>query len=335
LQPSEGFNVPSVAAKMRPEFIDYLACPVDHQSPLRLDPIQVGHDGDIQEGTLQCPTCERVFPIRDSIPSFVTQAPKTGDDDEINHWKIQEQELRDLEAAAYDGTVPEPVAIAELKGLTSVLSLASKHTLLDLGCGTGRMTMKFAKLARITVGVDFSLASLRIFEKRIPPEDRGQVHLAHADLFHLPLRNAAFDRAVSNGVFHHLPELLESKKPVLEAARVLMDQGIFAFALYNYSRMRVLLARFVPGLTYGEGFVQEGFHADKIYFRRFRWQEIEELLEGAFEVETIRGMRIVPREILNRGGSVALYLEGALQRSTISRSLGYYVLASGQKRVQT
>jgi ubiquinone/menaquinone biosynthesis C-methylase UbiE len=217
-------------------------------------------------------------------------------------------------------------------GLISLLGIQSTDTLLDLGCGTGRITMAIADKARTTVGMDFSFASLKVFEKRIPPDWKGRVHLVQGDAFHLPLRSRIFHQVVSNGVFEHLPGLLENKGPVLEAARVLANQGVFVFSIYNYSVLRAFMARVFPVLTYGAGYEQEGFHAGKIYFRRYRWQEIQDLLKEAFEVEHIGGMRIIPKGTLKRGGKIALSLERALQGSTVSRSLGYYLLVSGRKR---
>lgn len=115
---------------------------------------------------------------------------------------------------------------------------------------------------------------------------------------------------------------------------MLEDGGLFVLSIYNYSSTRAFLARLIPILTYGERYKQEGFHAGKIYFRRYRWRELKALLSVAFEVKHIAGMRIVPRAVLKRGGRVTLSLEGVLQRLTISKSLGYYVLASGRKKVQ-
>jgi ubiquinone/menaquinone biosynthesis C-methylase UbiE/uncharacterized protein YbaR (Trm112 family) len=312
--------------------MQYLACPIDRESPLNLEPLRVSSDGDILEGAIRCPACATVFPIRESIPSFVSGPGTEADDEEVSRWKAEEQLLRDVQAAQYDGRIADSVVKAELMGLARLSRIERNHALLDLGCGTGRVTLALADKAQTTVGMDFSFASLKVFEKRIPPDWKGRVHLVQGDAFHLPLRNKIFHQVVSNGVFEHLPGLLENKGPVLEAARVLVDHGVFVFSIYNYSALRAFMARLLPTLTYGAGYHREGFHAGKIYFRRYRWQEIQDLLEAAFEVEHIGGMRIIPKEVLKRGGQIALSLERVLQSSAVSSSLGYYLLVSGRKR---
>lgn len=318
---------------MYPELIKYLACPIDHHGPLDVEGFQKTPEGEIAEGLLHCSTCARTFPIRESIPCFVEHSDVDSAEEGANRWKADEQKMRDLLARNYDSRIPDRVVSAELMGLMYKMNLASNHGLLDVGCGTGRITMSLAKLARVTVASDFSLASLKIFRDRIPVEWKRRVHLVQADAFHLPFRERAFDRIVSNGVFEHLPALLEDRSPVWEAARVLVNDGVFVVSIYNYSMWRVLMTRLFPTVTYGGGYDREGFHAGKIYFRRYRWSEINALLKESFEVAHIGGTRIVPKEILKRGGTMALRLERAFQRLPVSKFLGYYVLAVGRKRI--
>jgi SAM-dependent methyltransferase/uncharacterized protein YbaR (Trm112 family) len=313
--------------------IDYLACPVDHHSPLKPEIFRATHDGEIEEGMLHCSNCGRRFPIRESIPCFVGDSDIVSSDlNGARSCQVEEKKIRDVYAHKYDSLIADAVVSAEFFGLTSQLDLRSNDALLDIGCGTGRLTISVAKLAGVTVGSDFSFASLRKFRERIPPACKERVHLVQADAFCLPFRNQIFQRVISNGVFEHLPQLLETRKPALEAARVLSNGGVFVCSIYNYSSFRLLMAWILPKLTYGGGYDREGFHAGKVYFRRYQWREIQELLEQSFDVEHIWGMRIVPKEILKRGGKTVLYLEQALQHLRFSKSIGYYLLAKARKR---
>ncbi len=58
-----------------PQLLAILACPAEHHTPLEHDP---------DAGTLTCPQCRRVFPIRDDIPILLldeaTTAARPGPD---------------------------------------------------------------------------------------------------------------------------------------------------------------------------------------------------------------------------------------------------------------
>ncbi|MCL5670677.1 MAG: methyltransferase domain-containing protein [Acidobacteria bacterium] len=98
-------------------------------------------------------------------------------------------------------------------------------TLLDLGCGPGRITMKIA--ARCPqlqlVGVDRSGTMLR-FARRAAEEQRlaGRVFFVRADAARLGFPDGTFDFVLSNSVLHHL----SSPRAVLEEmARVAKPDG--------------------------------------------------------------------------------------------------------------
>ncbi len=142
---------------MYPELMNYLACPVDQHSPLSLDAEKVSGVGEIQSGTIHCPACGKAFEVRESIPCFVSDSDDKGaHGDEAECWKSEERAFRDEEP--FGNTLPDPVAIAEFEGLATLLKLEKHHTLLDLGCGAGRITELFAGMACTTVAIDFSLA---------------------------------------------------------------------------------------------------------------------------------------------------------------------------------
>src|SRR5208283_4485642 len=64
----------------------------------------------------------------------------------------------------------------------------------DLGCGYGRTTPAFARFARLTVGTDNSLASLRL--ARLQLGDANNRRLVCADARRLAFASASFDRVV-------------------------------------------------------------------------------------------------------------------------------------------
>ena len=120
----------------------------------------------------------------------------------------------------------------------------SGHTVLDLGCGSGRLLRTFAAgKARRIVGVDGSPALLRRAEARIAAEpllaaarDQGRLHLVVGDVRRLtqlslkPLLGGGADLVVAAGVLPHLdgPEdavqMLTGVLPLLaKGGRVILD----------------------------------------------------------------------------------------------------------------
>ena len=78
----------------------------------------------------------------------------------------------------------------------------STARVLEVGCGTGRVTGLLAPRVRRVAAVDLSPDMLRRARRKFPPG--GSVDLIRADVLRLPLRGS-FDLAVAaNGVFSHL-----------------------------------------------------------------------------------------------------------------------------------
>ena len=72
----------------------------------------------------------------------------------------------------------------------------SDSRVLEIGCGEGRLTWKYALASRLTFGLDPDLSALRVARADCPPDLRPRVHLARASAYHLPLPNETFDIAI-------------------------------------------------------------------------------------------------------------------------------------------
>jgi ubiquinone/menaquinone biosynthesis C-methylase UbiE len=64
---------------------------------------------------------------------------------------------------------------------------------LEIGCGDGRLTWKYAPASRLTFGLDPDFDELRLARYDCPPALHGRVHFARASAYHLPLPNETFD----------------------------------------------------------------------------------------------------------------------------------------------
>jgi ubiquinone/menaquinone biosynthesis C-methylase UbiE len=147
-----------------------------------------------------------------------------------------------------------------------------------------------------------------------------------ADVTRLPFRDGCFDRALSSQVIHHLPDPPARRAVIAEAARVLRKEGELVITAYNDAAVRR------PFLA------KEGRHPGGIYYRRFKEAEFRRLLEEAFDVLEIAGIRHLPaRSVGERLMKRRLFrwlpaLDRRMEGRFLSRNLAHLWLARGRKR---
>jgi len=100
-----------------------------------------------------------------------------------------------------------------------------KLSILDIGCGTGRLSLEIAKKAQADVySVDCSLDMLRVLDANMAhTHTKGGVRLISADAKKLPFRDRCFDVVVCVNMFHHMPDPLGALRQI---KRVVKDDGI-------------------------------------------------------------------------------------------------------------
>lgn len=99
---------------------------------------------------------------------------------------------------------------------------------LDLGCGTGAMTVWLAERGYDVRGIDHSQGMLDIARRKVEQlglEDR--VELSVGDIRELPWDDETFDVVACQGVLHHLDDMSGC---LAEVARVLKAGGVFYIA---------------------------------------------------------------------------------------------------------
>lgn len=67
---------------------------------------------------------------------------------------------------------------------------------LEVGCGEGRLTRKFASPASRTIGVDTDRDALRVASIDLPSDLAKKVHFVNSGAEKLPFRKETFDIAV-------------------------------------------------------------------------------------------------------------------------------------------
>jgi SAM-dependent methyltransferase len=102
-------------------------------------------------------------------------------------------------------------------------------SILDLACGTGRLSLHLAVLGYQVVGLDSSAEMLAVARAKV---DGDKVIWVQGDAFALPVASASFDAVVALRFAFHFPKL----EPLLSAvAGVLKPGGAIVLDTYNWS----------------------------------------------------------------------------------------------------
>ena len=240
-----------------------------------------GWNGVSAEGALRCDICDRMYPVRDSIPCLLPDGLRLdagvsdADPTEIAE-KQNEMAARDAQADHYD-TLWGLKLLDRIELPLSLRFLApdASSIVLEGGCGTGRMTPLFAQRCRAMIAMDFSSDSIRAARRKLPDALRDRVLFIQADLSRLPLATGAFDCVGSFGVYQHLPTEKARVGALSEMARVVKsakDGGRFAYSAYQWNGMVKL---FAP---------REGHHPGGIYYRRYTLAEFKAQVTPYFRV---------------------------------------------------
>lgn len=94
---------------------------------------------------------------------------------------------------------------------------------LDIGCGTGYMTIELARLGYTVVAADLTLASVMVLARKAERLGlRDRVIPVVCSALALPLRDASVDALVANAVIEHLPD---DRRFAQELGRVVTPDG--------------------------------------------------------------------------------------------------------------
>jgi SAM-dependent methyltransferase len=110
-------------------------------------------------------------------------------------------------AAIYDHVNTEPRQLANDLLFARVDGrIAAGDSLLDLGCGSGQMLLRYASRFRHAVGVDHSPEMLDVARKRVPQVAEGRCTLVNSDFFaFLEANHDRFSLVTCVGCLHHVP----------------------------------------------------------------------------------------------------------------------------------
>jgi SAM-dependent methyltransferase len=117
--------------------------------------------------------------------------------------------------------------------------------IVEIGCGTGQMSLYLASADRVVIGADLARASLRLGAAAAKRFQLDRIQFIETDLHRPGLREGSFDVVYASGVLHHTPD---PRVAFARVARLAKPGGMIVLGLYNTfaripTRLRRLVAR--------------------------------------------------------------------------------------------
>lgn len=193
--------------------------------------------------TLRCVPCGSSFEVREGIPCLRRELDGRG------------EAVRRFYAAAPFPAYPPRDGYAALRARAGRApfarlldeAIAPDATVLDVGCGTGQLSLFLATGDRLVVGADLTRASLQLAADACRRHGVTRAHFVETDLRAPGLRAGAFDVVTCSGVLHHTPDPAASFRAI---ARLIRPGGMVVVGVYNaYARLPHRLRRAVARLT--------------------------------------------------------------------------------------
>jgi len=167
-----------------------------------------------QDFALGCLTCDETFPVVNGIPRMISAAMRQaigGENptaDPARPMQVDSMRIATARSFGFEwNRFPEMRAEWENNFRDYMLphtpeSFQGKRVL-DAGCGSGRHTYYAAKNGAEVWAIDIGSA---VEVAKSNTQHSGNVHVAQADIHHLPFEPESFDLIYSIGVLHHLPD---------------------------------------------------------------------------------------------------------------------------------
>jgi len=171
------------------------SCAVQYQAP-----------GGIPD--LRLPADERTEAVRD----FYARAPFPGYPPRDSIEALRTRAERSSFARQLDAAIP------------------GDATVLEMGCGTGQLSLFLASADRSVLGADLSRPSLELARAAADRYGLADAAFVETDLRRPGLRAGAFDVVICSGVLHHTPDPRASFASV---ARLVRPGGVLVIGVYN------------------------------------------------------------------------------------------------------
>ena len=213
---------------MEPERRDLLACPAC---------------GGALAVDWRCRGCNLVFEEADGVPALrLPGDPRT-------------ETVRDFYTETPFPNYPPEASLSWLRARASGSEFAQRldaaiapdARIVEIGCGTGQMSLFLARGDRLVIGADLTRASLLLAAGAARRFGIEGVSFIETDLTRPALRPGAFDVVYCSGVLHHTPD---PRKSFARIARLARPGGMIVLGLYNkVARLPLRMRRVAARLT--------------------------------------------------------------------------------------
>jgi ubiquinone/menaquinone biosynthesis C-methylase UbiE/uncharacterized protein YbaR (Trm112 family) len=179
------------------------------------------YEEDVASGALTCPG-RHTYAIGGSIPRFISTSAQNGRTKQTFdvEWGVFHYEEK-----IYGHTQDEELEDFFRRMVVDEAFLRDK-TILDVGCGVGRLAQSVSRPAREVVAIDLSGG---VEEARIRNKDRSTVHVIQGDIMTLPFTNCSFEYAYAKGVLHYVSD---PRKCISGLADVVKPGGELSITIY-------------------------------------------------------------------------------------------------------
>lgn len=146
----------------------------------------------------------------------------------------------------------------------------TRDTMLDYGCGVGRLTEHMAKNFKDVIGVDISPIMIAEAKKRL--KGFKNVRLIETDGINIPLPENSVDFAFANHVFQHIKERDMVEGSFKEIYRVLKRAGVFKVLLRSDKQSD--MTKWWSGVEYSQDAIKILY--EKIGFKLIKIENTDE-----------------------------------------------------------
>jgi SAM-dependent methyltransferase len=136
--------------------------------------------------------------------------------------------------------------------ISKAIPLKRDEIAIDIGCGVGTFTYRMALKGGKAIGLDYSLASLKVAKSLAEEKFRGnpKIHFIAADATRLPFQDSSADVIVAADFIEHIDD--KSKEILLdESARVLGKNG--RMIIFTPNKLREFIGYILRWFRGGEG----------------------------------------------------------------------------------
>lgn len=291
------------------DLISRLRCPLDAGVLHLAGTAQ--HEGYILHGTLSCVECRTEYSITEGIVRLFD--PST-----LDRVSKHEHQRRD-QGAAKDNFEWEGSASSQMEIVPTMESLQplGGMSVLEVGCGKGRLTTIMARHSATIIAMDFSLAVLKRLASRVEPH--WHIGLVQADCTKPAVASQSFQRALSTLV-SNLPTFQHRHAMYRVVAEALTSDGRFVFNAHHHG----LQQRF-------RNTPQAGHYPESEIFRYlFRRSEVVEECGMYFERVQCRPIQVT-LPLIGRLGLQTVTFSRIAEKIPIVNQLGKLLLGVGER----